>query len=439
MRVRNLSPGRGFFPVSMSLPMPVFAPDGGGALDAKQLEKDLSDLTGKITTLTTQLSKDRETLAAEMKNLGDGTKETKTRIDQALTDFNAAKATLDDVKGRLEGVEGVVSRIRQGGAPAMPKTVGQQFVESEAWKNFQQNRGQGRRVVVEVAQMITSLTTDATGSVGAAIMADRQAGVLEPARRRMTIRALLMPGNTVSNAIEYVQEKGFTNNASIQAAEGDLKLESSIQFELKNAFVRTIAHWMLASVQVLDDVPMLQSYIDGKLRYGLQLAEEAQLLMGSGQGVNLHGIYTEATAYAPSFTPANPTMIDTLRLAMLQCVLAEWPATGHVLNPIDWARIELTKDQENRYLFANPQAIAGPTLWSLPVVETQAMPADKFLTGAFRPAAQIFDRMNPTVAVSTEDSDNFRRNLVTIRAEERLTVVVYRPEALVKGDFGNES
>lgn len=90
-----------------------------------------------------------------------------------------------------------------------------------------------------------------------------------------------------------------------------------------------------------------------------------------------------------------------------------------------------------QYLFASPVNGADPRLWRLPVVETQAMTVDKFLTGAFQLGAQVFDREDANVEISTEDSDNFRKNLVTIRAEERLALAVYRTEAFVKGDFSD--
>ena len=70
------------------------------------------------------------------------------------------------------------------------------------------------------------------------------------------------------------------------------------------------------------------------------------------------------------------------------------------------------------------------------MVPTQAMAVDKFLVGSFDMAAQIFDRQNATVEVSTEDGDNFRTNKVTIRGEQRLALAIYRPESLIYGDFG---
>jgi hypothetical protein len=71
----------------------------------------------------------------------------------------------------------------------------------------------------------------------------------------------------------------------------------------------------------------------------------------------------------------------------------------------------------------------------LPVVETQAQTIDVFTVGAFKMGAQIFDREDANVEISTEDEDNFIKNLVTIRAEERLALAVYRPQAFIKGTF----
>jgi HK97 family phage major capsid protein len=127
--------------------------------------------------------------------------------------------------------------------------------------------------------------------------------------------------------------------------------------------------------------------------------------------------------------------MDVLRLAMLQAALAEYPATGHVLHPTDWAGIETLKDSTGRYIIGNPQGTTQPTLWGLPVVATQAITVRKFLTGAFKLGAQVFDRWTARVEIATENEDDFIKNLVTILAEERLALAVYRPEAFIYGDF----
>lgn len=348
----------------------------------------------------------------------------KGKIDEALTGFNTIKAQLSDLEQKLQ---------RDNGRGDDLLTAGERFVNNEDFKAFAGETRPRGRVQVDVKD-ITSLTTDAAGSVGTLVQPTR-AGPVPLPQRRMTIRALLAPGTTNSNSIEYDKEKGFTNNAA-PVAEGASKPQSEIQFEEATATVRTIAHWMRASVQILDDAAGLSSIIDNRLRYGLAFNEEAQLLNGSGTGQNLEGLVTAATAYAAPSGLVAAQQIDTVRLAMLQVALAEYPANGVVMNPIDWAVIETLKDSNGNYLIGNPQGTAIPTLWGLPVVPTQAMTEDKFLVGAFDLAAQIFDRQNATVEASTEDGNNFTENKVTIRAEERLALAIYRPEALVYGDFG---
>jgi HK97 family phage major capsid protein len=258
--------------------------------------------------------------------------------------------------------------------------------------------------------------------------------MVQPPRRNLVVRDLLTPGSTRSNAIEYPVETDnpMTTGAAV-VSEGALKPQSNITFDLKSLPVRTIAHWMKASRQIMDDVPQLQSYIDGRLRYGLEYVEENELLYGDGTGQHLLGIIPQATAYAAAFAPTAPQAIDTLRLAALQATLALYPATGYVMHPTDWAKIELTKDGMNRYIVGDPQNQIAARLWTLPVVQTPAMQVSKFLTGAFRLGAQIFDRMSIEVLISTEDQDNFVRNMITIRAEERLALAVYRPAAFIYG------
>jgi HK97 family phage major capsid protein len=211
------------------------------------------------------------------------------------------------------------------------------------------------------------------------------------------------------------------------------KPESTITYGLMQTAVVTIAHWIKASKQILDDFKQLSSNIDFRLRYGLAIVEEAQLLKGSGVGNNLNGIYTQATAYsAPIVLSGTVTKIDVLRLMLLQSELALFPATGIVLHPADWTAIELTKDSTGNYIFANPQSLAQPALWGRPVVSTMSMTQDTALVGAFSLGAQLFDREDANVVISTENQDDFIKNMITIRAEERLGLAVYRPEAFIK-------
>lgn len=378
--------------------------------DLQTVQAALDKVTDQLREHAARATSDREVQAQH-----------KQDVDQLL-------AKQSELQAEVHAMAQTVDKIGRAGAAGVEasKTPGQVFTSADGFEAF------AARASGKFKAPIKAAITSAPGSAGVNIQPQR-IGMLMPMDQRLFLRDLLNWGRTTSNAIEYVRELLFTNNANV-VSELATKPQSDITFELESAPVATIAHWIRASKQVLADAPMLQSYIDGRLMYGLKLKEEQQLLKGSGVGLNLNGIYTQATPYVnPGVTVQAETRIDRLRLAMLQVTLSEYDTDGIVINPIDWAAIELTKTTDNAYLFASPTGQIAPTLWGRPVVATQAMDANDFLVGAFRMAAQGWDREDANVEVSLEDRDNFVVNAATIRCEERVGLTVFRPQGFVKG------
>ena len=367
-----------------------------------------------------------EKALAEAKSTGTVAAKLAEKADESLLKMNG-------LNEQLQAIEQKMAR-RKSGDDEPVKSIGEQFVEDAKVKEWLAESATKGKIDLRLKATLTSSTADAAGAVGDAIRATRLDGILPLPQRRLTVRDLLTPGRMDGNALEYVKETGFVNNAGM-VAEAAAKPSSDIKFDIVSTSAKVIAHWMKASRQVLDDISQLKSVIDQRLIYGLAFKEETQLLNGDGTGQNLNGIVTQASAYSAPIALVSPTSIDFMRLAMLQAVLAQYPATGHVMNPIDWAWVETLKDAQGRYIIGNPQGSITPTLWGLPVVTTQAMAVDKFLTGAFKLGAQVFDRWDARVETGYEN-DDFTKNLVTILAEERLALAVYRPEAFIYGDFG---
>lgn len=395
-------------------------------------DNQLADKIGELGTSLASIKEQVGNLATDFTSKlaanGEVSAELTSKVDKALSELGDATTRLGDLEKRA-------AREKEQGEDEQ-KSLGQLIIESEAYKagNLTGSSRASIKVSADRAAITTANTTVGAGrSPGTSLVpGQRVPGIFGLPERQMTIRDLLLPGQTSSNNVEYVKETGYTN-AAAPVAETTAKPYSDLTFDMTSAPVRTIAHLFKASRQILDDAPALRSYIDGRARYGLRFVEENQLLNGSGTGQNIAGLVPQATAFVPAFTPEAVTGIDRLRLAVLQVVLAEYPATAFVLNPIDWAKIELTKDAGENYIIGNPQGSLTPTLWNLPVVSTQAMASGQFLTGAFSYAAQIFDRMDIEVLLSSENVDDFEKNMFTIRAEERLALAVYRPEAFVTG------
>ncbi|MBN9022149.1 MAG: phage major capsid protein [Rhizobiales bacterium] len=385
------------------------------AAEIKAEQKAAMDAVKAIAEEALGKAKAGETLTAQMKQTA----------DEALVKLNTLTeqvSQLDQKMARGGGSEGEVH-----------KSAGERFAEDERVKSFLASDPSSGKVDVRIKATLTSLTTDAAGSVGDAIQATRLPGIMPLPQRRLVVRDLISPGRMDGNSLEYVKETGFTNSAA-PVAEGASKPQSDLKLDLVTTSAKVIAHWMKASKQVLSDISQLRSIIDQRLLYGLAYVEEAQLLNGDGTGQNLNGIIPQATAYAAPIALADLNILDVLRLAMLQAALAEYPATGHVMHPTDWASIETLKDANGQYIIGNPQGTTTPTLWGLPVVATQAITVRKFLTGAFKLGAQVFDRWDARVETGFVN-DDFIKNLVTVLAEERLALAVYRPEAFIYGDF----
>jgi len=338
---------------------------------------------------------------------------------------------------RLSELEKRAAREREPG-DVIVESIGQKLVVTDAFRALNGGRARGRASVDFATTMTTGTGTVGSGTSASTslVAADRVPGIITPAERVMTVRDLIAPGITGSGNIEYVKETGYTNNADV-VTEGTTKPYSNLTFDLKTAPVRTIAHLFKASKQLLDDADGLASYINVRALYGLKEKEELQLLRGDGTGQNISGLVPQASEFNTALRKAGDTKIDVLRRAILQVRKAEYRASGIVLSPDDVADIETTKDDNGRYIYINVVEGGQNRIWKLPIVETTAMDPGEFLVGAFNIAAQVFDRQQATVEVSTENADDFEKNLCSIRCEERIAMAVYRPESFVYGDFSD--
>ncbi len=404
-------------------------------LDPAKIEKLLGEVKQELTRVGDDVKKTAEQALQQSKTAGDVSAEVKNTADKLLTAQSALEKAQGDLRQQLEVLSTRNTDLeqklagRRGSADEPRQTLGQMVAGNDKVKAFIEGGASGQ-VRITVQNAITS----ATGSGGGLINPQRDTEVIGIPKRTMTIRSLLSVGRTTSNLVQYAKQLARTNNAAV-VAETTMKPESIYTWTTADAPVRTIAHWVPISRQAMDDIPQLQGELDDELRYGLDLSEEAEILKGNGTGEHLSGLIPNATAYDAPLVIAGRTKIDVLRLAILQASLAEYPADGMVLHPSDWAGIELTKDADNRYIFANVQGTVTPQLWGKPVVGTQANTLGDFLVGAFRAAAKIYDRMDVEVLLSTEDRDNFVKNMITARAEKRLALAVRRPAALVYGNF----
>lgn len=269
--------------------------------------------------------------------------------------------------------------------------------------------------------------------------------MLRPGR----VRDLFPAESTTANLLYGIRETGFTNNAAVvperRAADGTspptggptdvygLKPKSDLTIVPITYPLATIAHIMYVHKQTLADEPRMRGLIDRDMTDGIKMVEDAQILWGDGVGDNLTGIMNTPGIQTYTGDAADPRTAQ-LRRAMTRAILAYFVPTGIVMHPLDWEDLELERDETGAYRLAVNVAVGGEQrVWRMRIIDTPAMTEGRYLLGAFGTGAKLYDREQVNIQVSTENRDMFERNAVTLRAEERLGLVVDRPESFVAG------
>jgi HK97 family phage major capsid protein len=375
--------------------------------------KALDSVEAKLTAMS-------EKADGELKTLGKVSADTKTALDTIGTQ----QRELADRLTQLEQ-KGVLTPEGEKAEDGW----GTQFTKSDSYKAFQSGATQKARI--EVKNTLTG--SDAT------VAPDRRPGIVPGASQILTIESLYSHIPTTSNAIEYTKEASFTN-AAAEAPEGAAKAESALTWSLVNMPVSTVAHWIKISRQLAMDNVALAAYVEARMRYGVQRKVETQLVAGDGVAPNISGFMDTGNFTAHGY--ADAALGSTLKkLVLIRKIIADLEVAGYepdaiVLNPADWATIEIDLLTATSNAVRVTYTAAGqPMLWGVPVVKSVGMTADLFAVGNFRQHGNIYDREGVVVQMSESDSDNFTKNLITLRAERRLALTSEVPAAIRAGDL----
>jgi HK97 family phage major capsid protein len=210
--------------------------------------------------------------------------------------------------------------------------------------------------------------------------------------------------------------------------------QSAFDLAIYTYTVRKITAYIILSEELLEDVEGLSSYISVRLPEKLRVKENQQLLYGSGGGVQLSGLTTNATAYTDNLADDDISRIDILVDAFRQVRDDEYEPTFALIHPTDATLIKLTKDDNGNYI--HPWIFMGNgqiVLDGVPVYVSTAITSGQFLVGDGKLGAQVFDRRQATLEMSFENEDNFIKGMVTVRIAERLTLATYRAKAFIYG------
>ncbi|MBF8775623.1 phage major capsid protein [Pseudomonas fulva] len=280
---------------------------------------------------------------------------------------------------------------------------------------------------VGVRAAITNPNKGVTGSTSYPTAPQRDgAGIRGIPQPRLSLLDVLPIVPVTSATYEFVRLDGYINGAAYQKEEGEEKAEGSMPTKMERAEIATIATWIPASLQVLQDNEQLEGQINTLMSVGVRQKLEAELINGDGGPGEILGFKKQATA--AGITTGKPA--DRIGAALTDLKAEGWNPNVIVMNPRDWFAIESERaeDGDGQYVIGTPRDPAPPSLWGTPVVVTNGMPQGEALILDTSVAA-LLDRQEVTVEASRHDGDNFRRNMVTILAELRAGLAVFAPTA----------
>jgi HK97 family phage major capsid protein len=317
------------------------------------------------------------------------------------------------------------------------KSIGTQFVESDGYKGVAGKSGQFSTGAVEVKATMTE-------SASTGILPAVYPGIVPILLRRLTV-AQLMPSIPVSSTSLRVIKETTATNAAAATAEGAAKPASTLVFAPTDEPIVKIATSIKITDEMLSDYGFVRAYVDGRLVTFVMLSEEDELLNGSGSGIHLTGILNRSGLQAAQARSTDSRAVAIYKEITKIRANAFLEPDAIVIHPTDWQSARLEADANGQFFgggpFTGPYGNGGVAgggdgtydavpYWNLRVVVTPELAPGTTLVGSFATAAAVMRKDGGiTVEATNSNEDDFLKNLVALRAEERVGLAVFRPGA----------
>ena len=373
------------------------------------LREELEALQQQLDDLRERIEADDEEAMDEAEKLSEAIEEKKAEIRRA-----EKKAALLQNIGKKEKEDNPMEVKTMN-------TLGENFVEHLKTATV------GKRF--DVAAPAFKAATDTQMSPAAAVdfATTYDKNVVTGVRTPLVIRDLFGAEQISGSTLVYLVE-GAIQGAPAVTAEGAEKPQIHFADPApKTVSLAKVACHIKESDEYITDYPFLASAINGRLLYELGLVEQNKLVTDL---TGTSGIQTGT--YAANAT-ASGIADAILQAAMDVQNGSGFAADAIVLNPADWYTLRVGKDSDLRYYgggYFGDQAI--PNLWGIQVCVSTAVASGTILVGAFKTCASVVTNGGVSVEAVNTNEDDFVKNLMTIRAEERLALAVRRPAGFKK-------
>ena len=403
----------------------------------EELEKLAAQVNETVEKMESASKAERAELAKEFKSL---TAEYNGKFAEQQKALDKIIADQKEVQKSVDAIAIEAKRLDiQKQMDDMRETLTKKF-ESDSFKSYVKNFKAGDRKGLNIdlagVDIQKATVTPSTATTDTSAPEYLPTGIIYDPDRTAHIRNLLPAGTTSSNRPTFPVELTITDGTAV-TGEGVQKGVSQFTLDNKTFPVMKIAAILKISEEMLDDIPGLVTYIVNRFGAKLKVKEDETLLYSVASATAFDGLTVAAQAYVDTLGDSLVNKWDVLMAAASQLQGDEYMATMHILNPTDSLSLKTEKGSDGHYVGRAPWDKMPLTVDGVPIMETTAITAGTFLTGDFARGAQVYDRKAASVNFYDQDEDNAQKNLITVVIEERLTLVVYRPNAFVYGDFAS--
>jgi HK97 family phage major capsid protein len=408
----------------------------------EQLRGDLERLNNEIGEKSEAIAK-RGAIGLETvdgkSELTDLTGLTKA-VDQKNSDLrilmaaDAAKAGSQEILDFLGGKRADAEPVYSGPSGGS-KSAGQLFVEAESY-GLGHKAGWNLNTPEVVAKNLLQIGATPTNGPNAGAFTEAMVRPVVDLTRPTypSLRSYILNYTTSNERIRFPRIKTFTNNAAVVAEASATSgagftaaavPESALTFEVIEAFVKDIMHFMPVTVNAMNDADRLVQIINSKLVQGLD--EKVTLDIATT-------IKTDPGIL--SYTPlVGESDLDVILKMIAKIRIAQRAPTWLGINATDWYSdgLAFKKDATQRYMLISPtmdpEAVAS--LFGLVLNVNPAWAVGQPIVGDGR-CAEIYDMQQATIQSSNSHLDWFLHEMVAVKGKWRGVTVVNDPEGFCK-------
>lgn len=361
-------------------------------------------------------------------------------------DREAASARLDELEQKSD------ARAEKRREDIKAATLGEHFVKHAAEAGALTKGANGGKVDFAAPIFGTKAASDPLKVTGSDL---EQAGynttfdrtIVNQKRQELVMADIMGNARITTGTIQYLVEKAqrIAEGAPKTVAEGAKKPYVRYnEFDIITESLTKVAALTKITTEMLEDLPFVVDWINNQLIYDLSVAEENQILSGDGNGSNMTGLLNRSGIQEHTIDTQEGWFDGLYESGAKVRRFSPFKFDAFVMNDIDYQVLRLAKDGNGQYLaggpfqgqYGNGGIMIDPPLWGKRVVTTDEIEVGTALVGAFKQGSILLRRGGVRVDLATQNATDFEDNLATLRAEERLGLMVPVPSAFVKVTLG---